>query len=155
MAKYLVNLDLNQNGILDTCECNVASTCQSSPNSAGPGAEITYTGSVFISFNDLTLVSTSCPPSQFGIFFYGPDATQLPLMDGYLCVAGQINRLPPTLTGPTGVGSWSLDYPNPPSPSGQITAGSTWYFQFWYRDPAGPGGTGSNLTDGLEITFCP
>ena len=35
-----------------------------------------------------------------------------------------------------------------------ITPDSTWYFQFWFRDPAGPGGTGFNLTDALGVTFC-
>ena len=48
-----------------------------------------------------------------------------------------------------------LDITDPPSPSGQITVGSSWNFQFWYRDPAGPGGTGFNLSDGLHAIFCP
>ena len=42
----------------------------------------------------------------------------------------------------------------PPSPATQITAGSTWNFQNWFRDPAA-GGAFFNLSDGLEITFTP
>ena len=39
--------------------------------------------------------------------------------------------------------------------SGAITAGSTWNFQLWYRDPAA-GGAGSNLSNGLQVVFaCP
>ncbi len=46
---------------------------------------------------------------------------------------------------------------NPPAPSGQVTAGSTWNYQFWYRDPPGGGGgpAGFNLSNGMSITFCP
>jgi hypothetical protein len=39
-------------------------------------------------------------------------------------------------------------------PGATITAGSTWNFQFWYRNPAA-GGAGFNLSDGLSIRFCP
>ena len=48
-----------------------------------------------------------------------------------------------------------VDFTSPPAGSGpgQITPGSTWYFQFWYRDPQGPGGTGFNTSDGLEVRF--
>ena len=35
-----------------------------------------------------------------------------------------------------------------------IASGVTRYFQFWYRAPGGPGGTGSNLSDGLQLSFC-
>jgi len=47
-----------------------------------------------------------------------------------------------------------LDITNPPEASGQIFAGSTWNFQFWYRDPLG-GPAGFNFSDGLEVPFCP
>ena len=57
-------------------------------------------------------------------------------------------------TGSLGQASYAVDNTNPPQPSGQITAGSTWNFQFWYRDPAA-GGADFNLSDGLEVTFCP
>jgi hypothetical protein len=57
-------------------------------------------------------------------------------------------------TGVLGVGIWNLDIQSPPQASGQITDFSTWIFQFWYRDPAA-GGAYFNLSDGLEITFCP
>ena len=36
---------------------------------------------------------------------------------------------------------------------GHIVPGATWNFQGWYRDPAGPCGTGFNLTNGTSITF--
>ena len=45
-----------------------------------------------------------------------------------------------------------LDMGSPPTGSGQITAGSTWYFQAWFRDPLG-GGSGFNLSDGRVVYF--
>jgi hypothetical protein len=40
------------------------------------------------------------------------------------------------------------------SPASQIAPGSTWFFQFWYRDSdAGP--AAFNLSNGLSATFCP
>ena len=41
----------------------------------------------------------------------------------------------------------------PPNPNGQITVGSSWAFQYWYRDP-GFGSAGFNFSDGLWVTFC-
>ena len=40
------------------------------------------------------------------------------------------------------------------SGAGAITPGSTWYFQFWFRDPSA-GMSGVNLSNGLEANFCP
>ena len=34
-----------------------------------------------------------------------------------------------------------------------ITVGATWRFQVWYRDPAGPCGALTNVSDGLRVTF--
>jgi hypothetical protein len=60
-------------------------------------------------------------------------------------------RLPVTQTDVLGLAAWPLDLVAPPV-SGQITAGSTWNFQFWYRDPAG-GGSAFNLSSAVEVTF--
>ena len=46
-----------------------------------------------------------------------------------------------------------FDLANPPVPGGLVTPGSTWNFQLFYRDPAF-GGTQSNRSDGLRVTFC-
>jgi hypothetical protein len=33
--------------------------------------------------------------------------------------------------------------------------GQTRWYQWWYRDPTHPDGTGVALSDGLEVTYCP
>ena len=54
-------------------------------------------------------------------------------------------RSPRPAPRPTGPGS--------PPPSGAILPGSTWHFQTWYRDIAGPCGAFSNLSNALSVTW--
>ena len=51
-------------------------------------------------------------------------------------------------TGPFGGAQQPLAFGALPAP---IANGDVWNFQFWYRDTVG---SGSNLSDGLQITFC-
>jgi hypothetical protein len=60
---------------------------------------------------------------------------------------------PGVLTDANGSAQVALDFEALTAP-GVIAPGSTWRFQFWFRDTL-PGGTGSNLSDGLELAFCP
>jgi len=138
-----------------TCGSSV-SFCNAAPNSVGAGALMGSNGAFSVSANSLVLTATGTP-DQFGIFFYG--ATQLnggagvPFGNGTLCIDSPVSRLDIELaSGNTLV--HALDMTTPPTPGGQITGGSTWNFQAWYRDPAA-GGSNVNLSDGLEITFCP
>jgi len=136
------------------------SFCSTSPNSAGPGAHIGSTGSVSISSNDLALAVAGGVPGGFGLFLYGAEPAEVPFGDGLRCIGSGglgLFRLSPAVTiDATGAVSHALDLTAPPASSGPgaILPGSTWYFQFWYRDPAGAG-TGFNLSDGLEVGFCP
>jgi len=136
------------------CGCGWQSTCSTSPNSAGPGATIGASGSASIAANDLVLEVASAPPGQFGLFFYGPDATQVPVGDGFLCVGGKTARLPVTVADGAGSVTWPLDLGAPPNSDATIRIGSRWYFQLWYRDPAF-GGAGYNFSDALAVDFCP
>lgn len=137
-----------------------AAFCSTSANSVGAGALMSTNGERSITANALELRADGCPAGQFGIFYYG--ATQVaggagaPFGDGLRCVGGAgqpIFRLPPIAVGGSGRLAFAVDFSGLPN-GGDITAGSTWNFQAWYRDPAA-GGTGFNLSDGLEISFCP
>jgi hypothetical protein len=127
--------------------------CTSAPHSAGAGALISWSGSTTISDNAFSLVCTNLPGSQFGLFYYGPNQASAPFGDGFSCISGSIYRFAPISTG-SGSASWWVDFTAPPSLAGEITPASTWNFQFWFRDPAGLG-AGFNLSDALEVTFCP
>ena len=134
-------------------ECGVQSFCLTSSNSVGAGARIGAAGSTSFAANDFALRVQACPPSESGLFFYGPGAVMVPFGNGWRCVGGGIVRLQAQRSDDAGSVMRPIDYGDLPQ-GGQIQAGDTWYFQYWYRDPMG-GGAFFNLSDGLEARFCP
>ena len=133
----------------------VQSYCESAPNSVFAGARIGASGSTSLAVNDLVLEVARATPLQNGLFFGGPASGQTPFGDGYRCVFGSALRFNPPMptSAALGLASRAIDLSSPPANA--IGAGSTWYFQFWYRDPLGPGGSGFNLSDGLAASFRP
>jgi hypothetical protein len=142
--------------VLPECASGSTSFCSTAPNSVdATGAFIGSNGMFDISDNSLVLDAAPVP-DQPGIFYFGADqlngGSGNPFGNGIRCVTGSsVYRLPVT-TGTGNVLSFAVDLTSPPA-SNQITPGSTWYFQAWYRDPAA-GGANFNLSDGLCITFC-
>jgi hypothetical protein len=131
--------------------------CSSTANSTGNAASMSASGSGSIAAEDLTLFAEDLAANQNGLFFYGPNQASAPFGNGLRCIAGGasgIGRLPIVNSGSSGVLTHAVDYDTPPSASTQITAGSTWNFQAWFRDPAA-GGAFFDLSDGLEVTFVP
>ena len=122
-------------------------------SSGANGALISASGSASVAANDLTLTADGLPILMNGIFFYGDLQASLPLGNGTLCLSGSNGtfRLNPIQsTGPAGQALRVVDLTNPPQSAGQITPGSTWNFQFWFRD-----GASSDLTDAISIPFLP
>lgn len=133
------------------------SYCESTVNSSGVAATISMSGSLSVAAGDTALLAAGAPAGRPGLFFYGLQPAQIPFGDGWLCVspfAPGLIRLPPVqLVAPDGTAELLLDLTRLP-PSAPIGAGTTAYFQFWFRDlPAG--GSGSNLSDGVQATFVP
>jgi hypothetical protein len=133
--------------------------CTSTPNSANPfGAVMAFSGTASYTANNLTLACYGAIPNQFGIFYYGPNQISVPFGNGNRCVGAGFQgtfRLPVIQADTFGDASFTLDYNQPPMNSGNgiIVDGMEYNFQFWYRDP----GTGANfnLSDGLNVIFCP
>lgn len=132
-----------------------ASYCVGAPNSVGAGASLHATGSSSVARNDLALWGTGAVPNRTALLLSGTARTQTPFADGFLCVAGTTQRFPLAMTDGVGSVRQLVDVNGPLNLGGAITAGSTWTFQFLYRDLGGPGGTAANATDGLEIDFLP
>ena len=134
--------------------------CTAAINSAGFRASMGWGGTTSVAANDLLLTATGCPPGKVGLFFYGPGQADLPAGDGTLCVGagglGHFRVRPLALTDASGVASTPLDLTSLPASSGpgRILPGSTWNFQFWFRDPGG-GPAGFNFSNGLAVDFCP
>ena len=134
----------------------VTSFCLAAPNAAGAvGARSAAQGSTSLAANDLGFRVTGLPPASFGLFFYGSEATSVRSGNGYLCVGGSLFRLPVAQANGSGVLTLSVNSSVPPLSAGvgEVTAGSTWAFQCWYRDVGGPLGSVYNFSDALSVQF--
>lgn len=138
-----------------SAQASVTNYCTSAPNSVGAGADISWFGPHNPQFGGLFV--RDCPPNAFGVFIYSDNPTQTPFGDGFLCVGSPRFYLARRTTSAQGAirfrmweGSESEDLQWLTHPQ---TIGFTWDFQYMYRDPAGPGGTGFNLTDAVAVQF--
>lgn len=163
-------IDLNQDGVPDSCApglistpfcfCPIGICANPDPNagcanSTGSGALLTGSNSSSVGLDDLHLKVTQVPINQWGIVFRGNAMVgPLPFGDGFRCAGGNIRRLGVQNSGLTGEYNFG---PGIVAASGAtsipIVAGSTWNFQAWYRNTAGPCGNGFNLSNGLSVTF--
>jgi glucose/arabinose dehydrogenase len=144
-----------------TQDCGTAAYCVGAGNTANPsGCTLTSSGSTNMSDNSFSLVVSGAVPNQFGIFFYGPNQTQIAGGNGFICVSGGLFRLtPPAATDVFGSVFRTVDFTAPPMSAGlgAVVPGSTYNFQFWYRDPAAgaAGGATYNFSSGMSAVFCP
>jgi hypothetical protein len=117
----------------------------------------------------LHLEATDGPPSEFGYFLVSLSAAEpgTPISNGNLCLLAPIGRYAPAaggalnsigqfdgagvlqnMAGTSSVGSgYDVMATLPTPPGGTITAGTTYYFQCWFRD-----GNRSNFSNVLEFT---
>jgi len=124
--------------------------CTGAPNSTGAGASIGYTGTSSIGANDLALTVSGALAQKLGLFFYGnQQVPSLPFGNGVRCVGGSIHRLPAIATSAGGAAQQSFAYS-----SSAVSPGSTWGFQFWYRDPQA-GGALFNASNAVSFEFVP
>lgn len=124
--------------------------CVAGPNSTGLPALISFKGSGCLSAGDFRLETSTCPPGQFGLYFYSMQETSVPFGNGTRCIDNPFYRLPaqPTIGG---VITQDVDFGNLPG-GGDILPGTTWSFQLWYRDPAA-GGSNFDTSDALRMRF--
>lgn len=131
------------------------SFCNAKPNSAGKPARLAITGSETVADEAITLSVRDCPRQVPGMFLMAPGADQGisdPLGDGLLCLGWRgVTRLRlPVSTGTGGAAIHDLEFDD--FISEQLQSGTTWSFQFVYRDPVG-GPAGFNLTNAVAITL--
>lgn len=122
--------------------------CLSVANSTGAPAFLYAAGSTSLADDDFAL-SSQPVPNQQGLFFHGPNQTQLPFGDGFRCVGGAIARLNPPSPASGNVATRVVDLAQQ-----GFAPGQTRHFQHWYRDPAA-GLSGYNLSDAVSVTFTP
>lgn len=130
--------------------------CDVAPNSVGPGAVLELGGPISVGNDALRLLISGAVPGETGLWFYGTEGAQVPFGMGWLCTQGPFFRLgPPQVVDPDGTDERPLDFSAPPlgAGPGQVDPGSSWTFQYAYRDPAF--GAGFNFSDALSVLFTP
>ncbi|MFT5732462.1 MAG: hypothetical protein ACJAZN_000706 [Planctomycetota bacterium] len=124
--------------------------CRTSPNVAGDGARMGWSGSASLASDDLVLRVAGLPAQSFGVMFRGQGFGEIPLGNGLLCATGSQVRLSVVQADPAGLVTWPVTHSSAPGTS--ATAGSTWGFQCWHRDV---GGAAYGFSDGVLVTFEP
>jgi len=148
--------------------CNAGGPCSNvdghggCTNSTGLGAVLASCGSNSVAADDLVLEARWLPPGVHAIGFMGQAQTSVFLGDGRRVVAPGsgtgLYRLPVRTADAAGVLSYgpglvALSQGLPAG--GHLAPGAQWNFQVWYRDIAGPCGTGTNTTNGMSVLFAP
>lgn len=148
------------------CTCGSGAPCGNADadagcaNSTGNGGLLEAFSSTSVVADDLRLLATHLPPTQVAFVFMGSaESAPHPLGDGLRCAGGALWRFPVRLADVSGrivegprLAAWTRQHL---PPAGWLEAGDTWVFQTWYRDPTGPCGTGSNVSNALSVTFTP
>ncbi len=137
---------------LQGASCGRVTYCPPTANSFSPtGAQISIAGSTSLSTGGLMdLTGTGIPPNKSGTLAYGLVQASIPFGAGTLCVQ-QPKRLQVVNSTALGSINYALSITNP---AYGFTAGSTWNFQYIFRDPIA-GGTSLNTSSALAVTFCP
>lgn len=126
--------------------------CDATENSTGVPARISSTGSTSLGANDFELAVADCPSQVSGLFFLGSEATQVALGGGTRCAGGRLLRLPVQQVDASGAAGIALDWNSATFAGSSVAVGTTWSFQFWYRDPS-VAAVPFNLSSALMVTF--
>ncbi|MBL8859052.1 MAG: hypothetical protein JNL28_11135 [Planctomycetes bacterium] len=166
--------DTNANGIPDECEQSYTRYCYcpaplgpcgnddataGCKNNTGLGGLLCGFGTTSVATDDLEMLATQLPPFSIGLIFMGPAQTLAPFGDGLRCVGPTIHRLaiaPADLLGNANFGPGFVALSQSIGGAAQISSGSTFNFQVWYRDAATYCMPETfNLTNGLSVVFTP
>ncbi len=122
--------------------------------STGAKLEVLGGGAVIVN-DDLALGISGMATNQFGMLFTSTNGTSLSFGDGLRCVGGRLYRFPVRQSDAAGTFQEAglVATSNTFHAGGAVTAGSTWNYQVWYRDPGGPCGTDFNVTNALPVTW--
>jgi hypothetical protein len=147
--------DLQYNLIVEiTTASTGVSYCPGAPNSVGSGGTLAVSGTNSVTANNLVFSAAQMPANGFALLANGTGQANAPFGDGTLCITGSLQRLYVVPVSASGACNVALDIPNLP-PSAAVAAGDLRYFQLYYRDAAGPLGSGFNLTNAMAVPFTP
>jgi hypothetical protein len=149
-------------GAQHACECGAGAPCGNPSNEAGcanstgTGGRLTATGSASVGGDTLVLRGSAMPATSTVLYFQGTleiaGGAGVLFGDGRRCAGGTVVRLG-TKTNAGGASSWPELGDSPISARGAVPAGATRHYQAWYRNPAGPCGSGFNLTNSVSVAW--
>lgn len=142
------------------CPCGNDDAGAGCVSSRGVGARLDLSaGNASLEDDGLAFSLTRLPLGELALVFMGTSRSALPFGDGLRCVGGPLFRFQMGGTGSTGTldlgpGIGGLAQTRFALP-GQLMPGSTWSFQGWYRDLAGPCSGSFNFSNVVTVTFRP
>lgn len=129
------------------------------PHSGGTSASMELRGTNQIGTGPLVLRAEALPAQTFGLFIASTQSGFVPgagQSQGVLCLGGHIGRFagPGQVQSSGSAGAFQLEVavdalPRPNGPTAPLV-GERWFFQAWFRDPAG---ATSNFTDAATVRF--
>lgn len=136
----------------------MATDCIPSANSSGQEALFAFTGDLRVGSIETYYLVEQGPPGHSGVMFYGDAMAPATFGNGVLCVSNPLFRAgPPRQFNAMGRVYSPLYYHHAPmnGGAGHVIPGSTWTFQFWFRDYPGPSGDAWNTSSAVTVTFAP
>ena len=141
------------------CPCGNDDPNAGCANSTGSGALLSASGFASIASDDLDFVVSGMPANKMGLVYTGQNQLLVPFGNGLRCVGAEslgLVRFAASTASASGAmsltGAISAAQAIKPA---SLAAGTTWHFQAWYRDPAGPCGSGFNFSNALRIVIIP
>ena len=109
--------------------------CDGLPNTTGDAATMRIVGDRSLAANRFYFDIDNLPHFQWGYPVMSMTSTQIPLYSGLLCLGNPRVRLNPLLSNSftQGTVGMPVDFSAIPQ-AAVISAGSLWFFQYWYRD---------------------
>jgi hypothetical protein len=122
-------------------------------DSVATGGTLTASGSNGLAANDIVIVVGGVRAGASGLIFAGPNRIAPPFGDGLRCVGGATFRYPVRASNGAGQITYGPNFVTSVPRASVMTVGSTWNYQGWFRDNAGPCGSGFNTSNAISVTW--
>jgi hypothetical protein len=129
--------------------CAMASYCTAKTHSLGGKSAIGSSGLPGFGSQGFAITLSGAVPNQIALAIWSDSgAASLPFSNGTLCVQPPLKRFTAQQLSASGSASRAV-------PISAAMIGAQRWYQWWFRDPAHPDGTGVGLSDGLSVVACP
>jgi lysyl endopeptidase len=136
---------MTQNG-MEAIPPSTTIYCTAKTNSLGNKPSIGFGGTPSLAANDFVIECIGGIPKSNVILFYGAAPASLPFAGGRLCASAPYHREPMKVFDAMGMVQYSI-------PVSLQMVGAARFYQFWGRDTNHPDGTGTLLSNALEVHF--